>query len=73
MIIVDGPSLELFLPSSIELYTIILAVHCTRFASLTGVIYTDFLKAVKLANDPTLLAKMGREPPSLRVPPFPAR
>ena len=30
-------------------------------AYLTGTIHTDFLKAVKVANDPTLLAKMGRE------------
>jgi len=26
-----------------------------------GTIYTDFLKAVKVANDPTLLTIMGRE------------
>ena len=30
-------------------------------ANLSGIIYTDFQKAVKVANAPTLLHKMGRE------------
>jgi len=29
-------------------------------ASLQGIIYTDYLKAVKVASTPSLLAKMGR-------------
>ena len=61
MITTDGHRLGLSSPSSIEIYTILLAIHCMEVASLTGTIYTDFLKAVKVSKDPTLLAKMGRE------------
>jgi len=30
-------------------------------ASLTGTVYTDYQKAARIANDPTLLHSMGRE------------
>ena len=57
----DGPELGLLLPASIEIYTILLAVHCMEVASLTGTIYTDYIKAVQVANKPEILSKMGRE------------
>ena len=40
---------------------IILAIHCMESAQLTGTIHTDYQKAVRVANDPTLLHSMGRE------------
>jgi hypothetical protein len=61
MVTDQGPALHLSLPSSIELYTILLALHCMEVSSLVGTVYTDYIKAVKVANNPKLLTKMGRE------------
>ena len=57
----DGPTLNLSLPASIELYTMLLALHCMEIGSLVGPVYTDYLKVVQVANNPTILAKMGRD------------
>jgi hypothetical protein len=57
----SGPILGLCSPSSIELYTIILAIHCMESAQLTGTVYTDYQKAARVANNPSLLHSMGRE------------
>ena len=56
MIPTGGHQLELSFPSSMKLYTILLAIHCMEVASLTGTTYTDFLKVVKVSKDPILLA-----------------
>ena len=62
MITTDGHQLEVSSPSSIAPYTIPLAIHRTEVASLSSTIHTDFLKAVNVANDPTLQAKWaGKE------------
>jgi len=57
----NGPSFGFSSPSSIELYTIILAIQCMKSASLTGAIYTIYQKAVRVANNSSLLHSMGRE------------
>ena len=57
----NGPSLGLSSPSSVELYTILMAIYCMESAQLSGTIYTDYQKAVRIVNDPTLLHSMGRE------------
>jgi len=57
----NGPSLGLCSPSSIELYTILVAIHCMELAQLSGTIYSDYHKVVRIANDPTLLHSMGCE------------
>jgi len=57
----NGPSLGLCSSSSIELYTILMAIYCMESAQLSGTIYTDYHKAVRIANDPSLLHSMGRK------------
>jgi len=39
---------EILLPSSMELYSILLAVRLLHRAKLSGVIYTDFSEAVRV-------------------------
>ena len=41
---------DILLPSSMELYTILLAVRLLHRAKLSGVIYTDFAEAVRVQN-----------------------
>jgi len=48
--------------SSIQLYTIIIVIHCMESASLKNDnVHTDYQKAVRVANNPCLLHSMGRE------------
>ena len=49
------------MPSSIEIDSLLLELNCTEIVSLQGPVYMNYLKAVQVANDPALLAKMGRE------------
>jgi len=57
----SAATLGLHSSSSIELYTIILAIHCMESVQLTGTINTDYQKAVRVADTPILLHSMGRE------------
>jgi len=57
----NGRILGISSPSSIEIYIIILDIHCIQSASLTVTVYTDYQKAVRVANDPNLLHSMCRE------------
>jgi exonuclease III len=45
-----GVEIDLLLPSSIELYTILLAVKLLHRAKMQGTIYTDFAEAVRMQN-----------------------
>jgi len=46
----QGMGVDILLPSSMELYTILLAVRLLHRAKLSGVIYTDFAEAVRVQN-----------------------
>ena len=46
----QGLEVELLLPSSIELYTILLAVRLMKRSKLRGIIYTDFADAAKITT-----------------------
>ena len=46
----QGMGVDILLPSSMELYSILLAVRLLHRAKLSGVIYTDFAEAVKVQN-----------------------
>ena len=61
----QGLDVELLLPSSIELYSILLAVRLLHRANLHGVIYTDFAEAV--STEERSIAESGKEiePPSI--------
>jgi len=51
---------EILLPSSMELYSILLAVRLLHRAKLHGVIYTDFAEAVRIQWKDRL-RNMGRK------------
>ena len=51
----DGLSLGLSTPSSIELYSILLAAHLLGHSNKRGTIFTDYLEAVTTVNSPFLL------------------
>ena len=57
----NGTSLNLTQPSSMELYSILLAVHLLSHSHLAGTIYTDFLEAVKVSKNPHTFRNMGRK------------
>jgi len=57
----NGHILGICSASSIEIYTNILAIHCIKSVLLTGYVYTDYQKAVRVANNPSLLHSMRRE------------
>ena len=44
-----------------ELYSILLAVHLLGHSNKSGTIYTDYLEAVSVANNPLLFRNMGRK------------
>ena len=56
-----GIDIHLTLPSSIELYSIALAILILDQCKMRGTIYTDFIDAVHLSNTPTLIRNMGRK------------
>jgi len=56
----QGLDVEILLPSSMELYSIILAVRLFDRANLQGVIYTDFSEAVKIQSRDQL-RNLGRK------------
>ena len=57
----NGTSLNLSQPSSMELYSILLAVYLLSYSHLPGTIYTDFLEAVKVSKNPHTFRNMGRK------------
>ena len=57
----DGQDINITLPSSIELYSIILAIHILVQCKIRGTIYTDFSDAVHLYNTPHILRNMSRK------------
>ena len=57
----EGTALNLSLPSSTELYAIILAAQLLGSKKLHGTIYTDYLEAVTVAHNPSLLRSMSRK------------
>jgi hypothetical protein len=57
----NGTALNLSMPSSMELYSIILAVHLLIRSNKSGTIYTDYLEAVKVARNPHIFRNMGRK------------
>ena len=61
VITTKGLELGLCSPASIELYTILQAIHSMEIAHLNGVIHTDYKKIVNVSNNSALLIKMGRE------------
>ena len=52
--------MEILLPSSMELYSILLAVRLLHRAKLHGVIYTDFAEAMRIQRKDQL-RNMGRK------------
>ena len=56
-----GLELGLRSPASIELYTILQALHTMEMANMSGVIHTDYKKIVSVSKNPLLLNKMGRK------------
>jgi len=57
----NGQFFGMSLPSTMEIYTIILAIHCMESAFHTGTIYTDYQNAVRVANNPSLFHSMERK------------
>ena len=56
----QGLDVEILLPSSMELYSILLAVRLLHRANLHGVIYTDFAEAVRIQRRDQL-RNLGRK------------
>jgi exonuclease III len=56
----QGMDVEILLPSSMELYSILLAVRLLHRAKLHGVIYTDFAEAVRIQRKDQL-RNLGRK------------
>ena len=56
----QGLDVEILLPSSMELYSILLAVRLLHRAKLHGVIYTDFAEAVRIQRKDQL-RNLGRK------------
>jgi len=56
----QGLEVELLSPSSIELYTILLAVRLMKHSRLHGVIHTDFVEATKISSRSNL-RNLGRK------------
>jgi len=55
----EGTALNLSVPSSTELYAIILAAQLLGSKNFHGTIYTDYLEAVTVAHNPSLLRSMS--------------
>jgi hypothetical protein len=60
-VITKKDELGLCSSASIELYTILQAIHSMGIAQLNEVIHTDYKKIINVSNNPALLIKMGRE------------
>jgi len=56
----EGMAVEILLPSSMELYSILLAVRLMHRTNLHGVIYTDFAEAVRIQRKDQL-RNLGRK------------
>ncbi len=56
----QGLDVEILLPSSMELYSILLAVRLLHRANLHGVIYTDFAEAMRIQRRDQL-RNLGRK------------
>ena len=56
-----GLEFGLRFPASIELYTILQALHSMEMANMSEVIHTDYKKIVNVSKNPLLLNKMGRK------------
>ena len=56
-----GLDIGIKLPSSIELYTILLAIHLLATSELKGCVYTDCIDAVHLYHYPIRIRNMGRK------------
>jgi hypothetical protein len=56
----NGTELQLSLPSSVEIYSLILAVYLLAHSHKSGIIYTDYLEAVKVSRRPHTFRNMGR-------------
>ena len=57
----NGTLLNLSFPSSMELYSILLATYLLSHNNQPGTIYTDFLEAVKVSKNPHTFRNMGRK------------